>query len=154
MQQHNDGWPPQWCSHHYNKSCTCKNRCCDDMDTHDEEFGPLIRKQIQADKEAKEKRDNTHAQGGRAFEISKPPSLQWPSDRVVPRRLEYVLSTLETMLRNELIAKQQADEFLDGSEGVQTYYAKSTREAFEESRRLAVERIKQLEISLSFFKQA
>lgn len=126
------------------------------MDTHDEEFGPLIRKQIQSDKEAKLKRDNTHAQGERPSNPHSPPSnsLQWPSESTIKHRLWYVLDTLQTMLRNELIAKQQADEFLDGSEGVQTYYAKSTREAFEESRRLAIERIKQLEIALNFFKQA
>lgn len=51
-----------FCSHHYNNSCTCKIKCGDFMDTHDEEFGQLIRKQIQADKDAKAKRDNTHAQ--------------------------------------------------------------------------------------------
>lgn len=124
------------------------------MDTHDEEFGPLIRKQIQADKEAKLKRDNTHAQGEGPSKPQTPPSLQWPSESSIKHRLYYVLDTLQTMLRNELIAKQQADEFLDGSEGVQTYYAKSTREAFEESRSLAIERIKQLEIALNFFKQA
>jgi len=26
-----DVWPPNFCSHHYNKSCTCKSKCCDYM---------------------------------------------------------------------------------------------------------------------------
>lgn len=117
------------------------------MDTHDEEYGRLLRKQMEADKKAAEFKPYNPKDAPKS-------SLQWPSESSIKHRLHYVLDTLQTMLRNELIAKQQADEFLDGSEGVQTYYAKSTKEAFEESRRLAIERITQLEIALNFFKQA
>lgn len=45
------------------------------MDTHDEEFSRLMRKQIAADKEAKEQRDNTHAQGGEPSKPQLPPSF-------------------------------------------------------------------------------
>lgn len=45
------------------------------MDTHDEEFGRLMRKQIEADKKAKKQRDNTHAQGGEPSKTQIPPSL-------------------------------------------------------------------------------
>lgn len=96
------------------------------MDTHDEEFGPLIRKQIEADKKAKENRDNTPGQGERPSNIHTPPSS-----------LSYPLDVLVRHLVNE-------EEYINY--GIPLH--PNSRAAFEESKRLAEERIPQLRLAI------
>lgn len=57
--------------------------------------------------------------------------------------MNYAIELLKTELLNEHVAKGQADEYLVGS-GMSAKN-RATIEAFEESRRLAKERIPQLE---------
>lgn len=91
------------------------------MDTHDEEFGPLIRKQIESDKKAKEKRDNTHAQEGGPSNPQSPPSLDFPL---------------------EVLCRYLVDEEEYVSYGIEQH--PNSKAAFEESVRIAKERIPQL----------
>lgn len=94
-------------SHQYNCSLNIKN----EMDTHDEEFGQLIRKQIKADNDAKEKRDNTNVK----------PSLSFPL---------------------EILNRYLVDEEEYVNYGIVLH--PNSRAAFEESVRIAKERIPQL----------
>lgn len=60
--------------------------------------------------------------------------------------MEYSIELLKSALRDERIAKGQADEYLHGS-GMSTKDRKDIA-AFEESRRIACERIPDLERAL------
>lgn len=61
--------------------------------------------------------------------------------------MEYVISILKSKLRDERVAKGQADEWLRGS-GI-SGKNKQDIDAFEESRRIAMERIPQLEKAIN-----
>ena len=58
--------------------------------------------------------------------------------------MNYALQILQSSLNDELKAKADADDYIEGIRGVESYYQKDTIEAFKESRRLAIERIPQL----------
>lgn len=66
--------------------------------------------------------------------------------------MKYVIELLKSELVNERVAKGQADEWLHGS-GM-SGKNKSDIEAFEESRRLAKERIPQLETAIALLMDA
>jgi hypothetical protein len=63
--------------------------------------------------------------------------------------MSYVIEMLQTALRNELQAKAEAEQYLDGIHGIESKYAEMTIKAFRESQRMAIDRIPQLERAIS-----